>query len=212
MTTRPTVGTVVFVDLVRFTSLTDIHGDVTAADAAETLTGIVRDSLAGGVELVKSLGDGVLLVAEYPVDGLRTASTVIEQLHAGTTGLDARGGLHHGAVVWRGNDVFGTAVNLAARLAALAQPGRLVMTRGVAVHGAELGLDSSPLGEQLVRGLRTPIEMFQIDPCLHADDSVTDPVCGMRLRRADALHPAGNTGFCSPRCEGLYQSEPHLYG
>jgi adenylate cyclase len=211
MTRRPTAGTVVFVDLVRFTSLTDIHGDVTAADAAETLTRIVRESLAEGVELVKSLGDGVLLVAEQPVDGLRTASAVIEQLHDGATGLDARGGLHHGAVVWRGNDVFGTAVNLAARLAALAQPGMLVMTRDVAIHGTELGLDSSPLGEQLVRGLRTPIEMFQIDPCLHKDDWVTDPVCGMRLRRTDALHPAGHAGFCSPRCEGLYRSEPDLY-
>jgi class 3 adenylate cyclase len=98
MVTRPAVATVVFVDLVRFTSFTEIHGDVTAADAAETLAHIVRESLASGTELVKLLGDGAMLVAQEPVDGLRTAANIIERLHDGSAGLDARGGLHHGEV------------------------------------------------------------------------------------------------------------------
>ena len=210
MVTRPAVATVVFVDLVRFTSFTEIHGDVTAADAAETLAHIVRESLASGTELVKLLGDGAMLVAQEPVDGLRTAANIIERLHDGSAGLDARGGLHHGEVVWRGDDVFGTTVNLSARLAAQAEPGMLVATRTVALEGAGLGFAASPLGERQVSGLRLPIEMFQIDPCLHTDDWVTDPVCGMRLLRRDAVHPAGRLGFCSVRCEGLFRTQPDL--
>lgn len=203
-----TRATVVFLDLVRFTSLTDIHGDVTAADAADSLAGTVRESLADGPRLLKLLGDGALVVAERAADGLRTAARVVERLHDSSTGLDVRGGLHHGDVVWRHDDVFGSAVNLSARLAALADAGTLVMTRAVAEQGAGLGLDATPLGERTIRGLRAPVELFRIDPCRHDDDWVSDPICGMRLRRVDAISPVGRLGFCSRRCEDLFRSTP----
>lgn len=208
---RPTTATVVFMDLVRFTSLADIHGDIIAADAAEALARTVRESLAEGAELLKLLGDGALVIAEEPVSGLRTAATVVERLHDDSTGLDVRGGLHHGPVVWRDHDVFGSAVNLSARLAALAEPGTLVLTRSVATHGAELDFDASPLGERAIRGLRAPVELFQINPCRHGDDWVTDPVCGMRLSGTQSLAPTGRIGFCSARCEGLFRAQPELY-
>ena len=211
MVSRPTTATVVFVDLVRFTSLTDIHGDIIAADAAEMFAQTVRASLAEGCELLKLLGDGALVIAEEPVSGLRTAATVVERLHDESTGLDVRGGLHHGPVVWRNQDVFGSAVNLSARLAALAEPGTLMLTRSVATHGAELELDASPLGERVIRGLRAPVELFQINPCRHGDDWVTDPVCGMRLSGVESFAPAGRIGFCSVRCEVLFRAQPELY-
>lgn len=198
-------------DLVRFTSLTDVHGDIIAADAAEALARIVGESLAEGAQLLKLLGDGALVIAEEPVSGLRTAATVVERLHDDSTGLDVRGGLHHGPVVWRNDDVFGSSVNLSARLAALAEPGTLVLTRSVATHGAALDLDAAPLGERAIRGLRSPVELFQINPCRHGDDWVTDPVCGMRLSGTESLAPDGHIGFCSARCEDLFRAQPELY-
>ena len=204
-------GTVMFIDLVRFTSLTDIHGDVAAADAADALAGIARDALVDGTELIKLLGDGVLLIADRPARGLRAVVAIIRELHERSNGLDARGGLHHGPVVWRGEDVFGAAVNLSARLAALAEPGMLVVTRAVAVHAGELDLEVTPLGDRPVRGLQTPIEMFQIDPCSQNFDSVIDPVCGMRLRRLDAIGTSGRIGFCSRHCQDLSLAHPELY-
>ena len=205
---RPSPATVVFLDLVRFTSLADIHGDVSAADAADTLARTVRGSLSENMWLVKLLGDGALVIAERPADGLRTAVSVVERLHDGSTGLDVRGGIHFGPVVWRHGDVFGTAVNLSARLAALADSGTLVMTRAVAEHGADLGLDATPLGEQISRGLRTPVEVFRSDPCRHDEAWVIDPVCGMRLREVDAISPLGRVGFCSTRCQALFRTKP----
>lgn len=209
---RPSTATVVFVDLVRFTSLADIHGDVTAADAAQTLARIVRESLAGSAELIKLLGDGALVISGEPIDGLRTAATVVERLHDDKTRLNVRGGLHHGPVVWRDDDAFGATVNLSARLAALAKPGTLVLTRPVAILAAELQLDATPLGERAIRGLRAPVEVFQIDPCRHEHDWVTDPVCGMRLNAIESIALAGRIGFCSMRCEALFRAQPELYG
>ena len=171
----------------------------------------MRESLADGAELLKLLGDGALVIAEGPRSGLRTAATVVERLHDDSTGLDVRGGLHHGPVVWRDDDVFGSAVNLSARLAALAQPGTLMLTRSVATHGVELGLDASPLGEQAIRGLREPVELFQIDPCRHGDDWVTDPVCGMRLSGSESLYSEWAYRILLGAMRRPVSSEPERY-
>lgn len=203
--------TVVFVDLVRFTSLTDIHGDVTAADAARALGDVTRAALGSDDRLVKSVGDGVLLLAPTPEAGLRLAGSIIEGLHDLDAGLDARGGLHHGPVVSREGDVFGATVNLAARLAELPSPGRLAVTRSVALSAGEVDLAVEPVGFVELRGFREPAEVFELDPCRHDGEWLTDPVCGMRLRAADAIatrRVAGELiGFCSSRCAELYAAD-----
>jgi class 3 adenylate cyclase/YHS domain-containing protein len=203
--------TVVFVDLVRFTALTDIHGDITAADAASALGEVTSTALGAGDRLVKSVGDGVLLVARSPAAGLRLAGAIIEGLHDLDVGLDARGGVHHGSVVRRNGDVFGATVNLAARLAELPPPGWLAVTRQVALSAGEVDLAVTPRGSVELRGVREPVEIFELDPCRHDGEWLTDPVCGMRLRAGDAiavLRESGESiGFCSQRCAELFDAD-----
>lgn len=199
---------VLFVDLVRFTALTDIHGDVTAADAAGALGEVTRKVLGTGDRLVKSVGDGVMLVSPGPAAGLRLAGALIEGLHDLDTGLDARGGVHHGPVVHRGEDLFGATVNLAARLAELPAPGRLAVTRQVALSAGEVDLAVEPRGFSHLRGFRERVEVFELDPCRHDGEWLTDPVCGMRVRAAGSIRRSvGNgesIGFCSERCAELF--------
>lgn len=199
---------VVFVDLVRFTALTDIHGDTTAADAASALDEVTTAALGAGGRLVKSVGDGVLLVARSPAAGLRLAGAIIEGLHDLDVGLDARGGVHHGSVIRRNGDVLGATVNLAARLAELPPPGWLAVTRQVALSAGEVDLAVTPRGCVELRGFREPVEVFELDPCRHDGEWLTDPVCGMRLRAGDAIAPLHETGepigFCSQRCAELF--------
>ncbi len=107
--------TVLFVDLVRFTSLTSVHGDQAAADAAAALYEITRNALDEHGRLVKTLGDGVLVTTSSPASGLRCAANIIERLHEHVTGLDARCGADHGTVINQSGDIFGASVNLAAR-------------------------------------------------------------------------------------------------
>lgn len=204
--------TVLFVDLVRFTSLTSVHGDQAAADAATTLYEITRNALDGDARLVKTLGDGVLLTTSSPANGLRCAATIIERLHEHTTGLDARCGADHGTVINQSGDVFGASVNLAARAATKAAPGTIAAPRVIALSAGSLGLTATPLGPQQLKGFLDPIELFQIDPCEHPDQAATDPVCGMRLTLDQAIEPhqldGRMIGFCSKRCAEIYrQSE-----
>lgn len=199
-----------FVDLVRFTSLTSVHGDQAAADAATTLYEITREVLGENGQLIKTLGDGVLLTTSSPEIGLRCATGIIEQLHDRSTGLDARCGADHGTVVTQSGDVFGSSVNLAARAATRADPATIAATRIVALTAGSLGLSVAPLGPQTLKGFLDPVELFQIDPCEHPARTATDPVCGMRLTYDQAIDPQpldGNTiGFCSTRCAEIYRS------
>ena len=202
---------IAFIDLVRFTALTEIHGDVTAADAAGVLGEVTRTALGPDDRLVKSVGDGVLVAGPEPATGLRLAGAIIEGLHDLDAGLDARGGLHHGPVVTRDNDVFGATVNLAARLAGLPPPGRLAVSRQIALSAGDVDLAITPRGLIELRGLREPVEVFEVDPCRHGGEWLTDPVCGMRLRATDAIPPLSSTGepvgFCSRRCAELYATD-----
>lgn len=207
--------TVMFLDLVRFTSLTEIHGDEAAADAALTLYELAGDVTVDGVRLVKTLGDGVLLVARTPSAAIGAAASLIERLHELSMGLDARGGADQGVVVERGGDVFGSSVNLASRAADVAQPGTLAVTRPVALAAGTGDFAVVPLGSRLLKGLMDPVELFQIDPCGHDEQTFTDPVCGMRIRRQSAVViPAlvdDGIVFCSARCADIYRDSPERF-
>jgi len=55
-----------FVDLAGFTALTEAHGDLDALDLLDRFTGLVRASLSPADELVKSIGDAVMLASPEP--------------------------------------------------------------------------------------------------------------------------------------------------
>lgn len=206
---------VLFIDLVRFTALTEIHGDLAGANAASALVAVADAHLDGQTRLVKTLGDGLLLTTPTPVLALRTAAAVVEGLHDLNSGFDARVGAHHGPVVERDGDVFGTTVNLASRVSSLAAPGRIVATRHVAEAVVDLDLAAAPLGEQRVRGFLDPVELFEIDPCDHDGQWTTDPVCGMRLPTdkviASRASGTGEFGFCSRRCAKIFDDAPERF-
>lgn len=55
-----------FVDLAGFTALTEAHGDLDAVELLDRFTGLVRASLSADDELVKSIGDAVMLASPEP--------------------------------------------------------------------------------------------------------------------------------------------------
>lgn len=204
---------VAFIDLVSFTALTDVHGDHVGADAAVAIEQSAVRRSGPRVRLVKATGDGVLLRATTPADGLRAAGEIVEDVHE--LGLDARAGVHYGPVVARNGDIYGSTVNLASRLASLAQPGTVMVTRPVALAVDEIPFAAVPQGPTQVKGLHDPVETFLVDPCNHEGKWVIDPVCGMRLDAATARPGPGPTadgyGFCSPACVALFADDPGRY-
>jgi adenylate cyclase len=206
--------TIIFLDLTRFTALTDVHGDLIAARIADRFVEAVESVLGPGTRLVKALGDGVLIEAAEPAAGIVLAHQVSDRLHQAVEMPEFTGGIATGTVVDRGVDILGSTVNLAARLADLAPAGELRVTEPAARAAASAGWLVEPLGPTEIRGLHEPVEVFRVRLC-HPDRCVTDPVCGMRITPgADTpqVELGGQTiWFCSLRCAERFQAAPHRY-
>lgn len=116
------VGAVLFADLTGFGRLTEAEGDEAAAEVAMRFAALVRGTLGPGERLVKTLGDGVLVVSPDLGTARATAARIRHRVAADGSLPPVHAGLRGGSVVWREGDVFGAAVNDAARLAEAAGP------------------------------------------------------------------------------------------
>jgi len=127
-----------FVDMVGYTRLTRQIGEDELSrvlDAFETLATEVIAEHHGRV--VKMIGDEVLFVADSPVDAAEIALTLTERTSA-DEGLPAvRAGMASGRILSRFGDVYGSVVNLAARLTSVARPGTILVDRELAAELAD---------------------------------------------------------------------------
>src|SRR5215831_11550953 len=77
--------------------------------------------------------------------------------------MQFRIGIHVGDIIVQGDNLFGDAVNIAARLEALAEPGAICVSGGVRDHiGTKLPAEFADLGEQQVKNIAQPIKAYQI--------------------------------------------------
>ncbi len=206
--------TIVFLDLTRFTALTDAHGDDAAAEVVDRFVEAVADAVVGRGRLVKTLGDGVLLEAQGAAAAIDLADEVSHRLHDIDRMPEVTGGIASGPVVDRGEDVLGAVVNLAARLSDLAPPGELRVTEHAARAAADVGWQVEPLGATEIRGFHDPVAVFRVLLC-HPEDCVTDPVCGMRITPGVGTPTSAVAGvsmsFCSATCQERFWSAPDRY-
>jgi adenylate cyclase len=147
--------TVGFADLVGFTRLSRRLAERDLARLVDRFEQSSADVVAAaGARMVKTLGDEVLFVADAPGPAAEAAL----DLHAVLGGHDAvpelRVGLATGLVIARMGDVYGTTVNLASRLTALARPGGVVVDVATAedLEGDDR-FEAVPLWPRPVRGL-----------------------------------------------------------
>jgi adenylate cyclase len=79
--------------------------------------------------------------------------------------LQIRIGIHLGDVVDEGGDLFGTAVNVAARLEGIAQPGGIVVSAAVrdAIAG-KLAASFTDLGPQTLKNIEGPLRAYALSP------------------------------------------------
>jgi len=150
-----------FLDLVGYTRLTEEQGDAAAAALAETLAVVVNRSARehGGVP-VKWLGDGVMVQFREPAGAVLAALGMVEQLpQAGLPPVHV--GVAAGPVVVQGGDFFGRTVNLAARIAAQASPGQVLVSQGVAESAPPEGVSFVELGELRLKGFARPVRLLE---------------------------------------------------
>jgi adenylate cyclase len=155
------VPAMVFVDLVGYTPLTEQHGDAAAAATAEALAVLVTRSARqhGGVP-VKWLGDGVMVHYQEPAGAVGSALELVAQLPA--AGLPpAHVGVAAGPVVAQGGDYFGRTVNLAARIAAHADAGQVLVSQSVAELPPPQGVRFVAAGAVRLKGFARPVRLLE---------------------------------------------------
>ncbi|MGZ6669211.1 MAG: adenylate/guanylate cyclase domain-containing protein [Solirubrobacteraceae bacterium] len=158
-----------FGDLTGFTAFADAEGDAAAAEVADSFARIVAEQ-RGEFLLMKSLGDGAMLVYPEGIAAVSAAARIIEQTRQLRSPLPVHAGAHVGAAIARDGDYDGSSVNLAARLLGVAQPDQLIATREVVDRTAD-SYNWEPLGSRESRGIGQPVDVF----CLSSrGDASTD--------------------------------------
>jgi adenylate cyclase len=155
---------VVFADLAGFTAFAERVGDLEATKTASRFA--LRAMQIGrrhGLRPVKTLGDAVLFIGAEGVAALKAAVALVERFDGGDGTPPVHVGIHSGEVIEQDGDVFGSAVNLAARLVSLALPRQVLVTEALA-GSAELDgeAETVSLGQHALRGLGRSVEIFEI--------------------------------------------------
>jgi class 3 adenylate cyclase len=153
--------TVLFTDIVGSTDRAVALGDREWRNLLERHHALVRGQLERyrGRE-VDTAGDGFLATFDGPARAVRCACAIRDALRA--IPLDVRAGVHTGEVQLRGDGVAGIAVHTGARIAALAGPGEVLVSRTVTDLTAGSGLVFEPRGEQELKGVPGPWQVYAV--------------------------------------------------
>jgi class 3 adenylate cyclase len=159
--------TILFTDLVGSTALTQRLGDAAAQDVLRAHNTIVRERLRehGGTEL-KSMGDGFMASFPSASRALECAIAIQQAFAAYNDGrkdaILVRIGLNAGEPVAEDADLFGTAVQAAARIAARARPGQVLVADVVRQLAAGKPFRFKHAGRFSLKGIRERQRLFEV--------------------------------------------------
>jgi adenylate cyclase len=153
---------IAFADLVGFTRLgTRVHADEVGRVAAR-LVEIAVAVVHPPVQMVKSVGDAVMLASTELVPLIEETLKLVDAVAAeGEHFPQLRAGIAYGHVVASGGDWYGHAVNMASRLTAVARPGSVVASSEVRRMTQGHITWSQPLPHR-VRGMRGPVFVARV--------------------------------------------------
>jgi class 3 adenylate cyclase len=192
---------VMFADISGSTSIYEQLGDAAAVELIQGLLGSMEEEvLLHKGEVIKSIGDELLCTFTDVVSALAAATAMHQQAGAvegpGGRALALRVGLHYGPTLKERGDVFGDAVNVAARVVELARPGQVLITDACFEKVPLLGRSRIRTIDQLaVRGRSAEITVMEV--LWERGRSVTTIVPPIRRANTDNvrvhLHYAGRT-------------------
>jgi class 3 adenylate cyclase len=163
--------TILFTDMEGSTTLTQRLGDAKAQEVLRAHNSIVRDALkaCGGSE-IKHTGDGIMASFPSASRALECAIAMQRAFAEYNAGVGAQGlaprhirlGLNAGEPIAEDEDLFGTAVILAARIAAKAEGGEIVVSDVVRQLVAGKDFLFSDRGDTVLRGFEDPVRLYEV--------------------------------------------------
>jgi class 3 adenylate cyclase len=161
-------ATILFTDMASSTTLADRLGDAAAQEVRRTHNDIVRSALsANSGKEIKHTGDGIMA-------SFTTASSALDSAIAIQRGVAAHKdaqpdsplgvyvGINAGEPIAEDDDLFGTSINLAARICDHANAGQIVAADVVRQLTAGKDFLFSDLGETELRGFEDPVKLWEL--------------------------------------------------
>ena len=161
---RKAEATFLFADIAGFTALTEAHGDEHAVQLVEEFANVVQAELPRvDGEYVKAVGDALMLRVPDPADAVRLGLWITRNAMSGHRCAIGPRRRNHGSAVERSGDYFGTTINVAARVSALAAGGEVLVTGQTAALAPDLeGVRYESRGRQVLRNVAEPVEIFAV--------------------------------------------------
>jgi adenylate cyclase len=151
-----------FADLVGFTRLGEELRPEELEIVADHLADLTRETVCAPVRLVKTIGDAVMLVSTDTAALVEAMLNLIDVVESDATMPQLRAGVAYGAAVSRAGDWYGSPINTASRVTALARPGTVVVTESAHDDiGATDRLAWSYVGARWLRGIPDDVRLYR---------------------------------------------------
>ncbi len=160
--------TILFTDMEGSTPLTQRLGDAGAQDLVRAHNAMVREALkAHGGSEKKQTGDGIMASFASASRAISCSISIQQAMAAHNeaeprSALRVRIGLNAGEPVAEEGDLYGTAVQLAARICAEAGPGCILVSDVVRQLAMGKGFRFSDRGDVTLRGFEDPVRLYQV--------------------------------------------------
>ncbi len=191
--------TIMAIDVVGYSRLMSEDEAGTLA-ALRDLRRTVVDPLVSqfGGRIFKLMGDGALIEFQSVLNAIQCAVEIQRAISTRPPHwpdgrrIELRAGINLGDVIALGSDLYGSGVNLAARLQSLAEPGGVCISAAVHEHVADNGNWAwKDLGEQTMKNIAKPLRVYGLVPHTPVSAPVVAEVAA-RARPSVAVLPLAN--------------------
>ena len=203
---------ILMADLSGYTAMTEVHGAAAAASLIDRYVTLVDESLVGASTMLERLGDQVVIVSSNADDIIRTAFTLHEKAKLEDHFLPIHAGIHYGEVFRQDGHLFGSTMNLTARITSRAKEGKILCS----VDFLRALTDPNQYqyifhGRIRFKNVIQSREIVEIIPSCSVPltPKFIDPVCHLELKQEESLFRYKRKNkihhFCSQQCMNIFQ-------
>src|SRR6516162_4643634 len=166
------LAAIVVGDIVGYSRLMELDEEGTHSRVKRIQRDLIEPSITEHYgRLVKTTGDGFIAIFDSPVEAVRCAIVIQQNMFGRNTSqpkdlwIEYRVGVNLGDVIIEDDDIYGDGVNIAVRLEGIAAPGQVYISGGIYEQiKNKLVCGYQPLGDRKVKNITDPVRVYRVLP------------------------------------------------